>query len=133
MFVNRSWKLVTPRRGSREDSGKTGPNLVTRRTSVRRGPSGRDRLARAAQPGLRVLELGQRGQRVRPAPNPVERRDPLGLNHCVAEALAQPVLAQLELHAQQLAEQPGQRRGLLAAALERLAQLVQRGQRVATG
>src|SRR4029078_5042973 len=97
MFVNRSWKLVTPGRGSREDSGKTATNFVTDRTSVRGGRSGRDRLARAAQPGLRVLELGQRRQRLRPAPDPVERRDPLGLDHCVAEALAQPVMAQLEL------------------------------------
>src|SRR5215211_1287857 len=92
---------------------------------------GRNRLAGAAEPGVGVLELGERRERLLAAPDAIEGVDALGLDDRVAEALAELVLAQLEVEAEQPLEELGKRRCLPPPALERLAQVVERGQRLA--
>ena len=83
---------------------------------------------RSAYPGGRIVELGERRQVLRGAPGAVEALDPPVAHDRVAEALADEVLAHLEVEAEQALEQLDQRRLLAPPALERLAQLGQRGQ-----
>src|SRR5436190_18994570 len=136
MFVNRPSELVTPARETGTDSGNSWPDFVTTRTSVRcwrraSGPLRADPLAGAPEPPVGVFELGQRRERLGTAPDAIEGLDALGLDDRVAEALAQLVLAHLEIETEQPLEELGQRRRLTAPALERLPQLVERGQRLA--
>ncbi len=60
------------------------------------------------KPTLRLLELGQRRQRLWCAPEAVQSLDPRLANHRVAERLAEPVLAKLELQPQDSHDHLGQ-------------------------
>src|SRR4051794_24455691 len=82
----------------------------------------------SADPRSRVVELGERREVLRSAPGAVEALDAPVAHDGVAEALADEVLAHLEIEAQQALEELDQRRLVPAPALERLAQLGQRRQ-----
>src|SRR4051794_13533739 len=84
-----------------------------------------------AQPGLGRLELRPRGQLLRRLEDDVQARDARALGHLVAEALADLVLLELELEAEQALEQLPQPRSLRAAAGHRGAQRLEVAQRVA--
>src|SRR4051794_39708917 len=103
---------------------------VTRWTSTAlRGPSGAAPSGgHAGEPGVRRLELGPCGQRLRGGPGPVETLDAGALDDGVAERLARLVLAHLHLEAQQLLEHAPQRRAVAAAALQRAPQLLEVGE-----
>src|SRR3954451_16700811 len=88
---------------------------------------------RSADPGGRIVELGERRQVLRGAPGAVEALDAPVAHDRVAEALADEVLAHLEVEAQQALEELDQRRLVPAPALERLAQVGQRRKDVRAG
>src|SRR3954468_3877235 len=83
---------------------------------------------RSADPHSRVVELGERRQVLRSAPGAVEALDAPVAHDGVAEALADEILAYLVIEAQQALACLVQPRIVPAPALERLAQLGQRGQ-----
>src|SRR4051794_31672680 len=80
---------------------RPGSEVTELRTIVRMPTSGDP-----AQPALRVIQISERGERLRPLPGAVERRDAALGDDGVAEALALLVLAQLELEADQALEHP---------------------------
>src|SRR3954452_352800 len=55
-------------------------------------------------PLRRAVQLLRTRQRLRPAPGPVERPDPVGSHHLVGEGLAAPVLGELYLETEDLGD-----------------------------
>src|SRR6185312_5716925 len=83
---------------------------------------------RSTDPGRGIVELLQRREQLGRLPGAVEPGHAARLDGGVAEALADEVLAHLEVEAEQALEQLDERRLLAPALLEGLAQLGQRRQ-----
>src|SRR3954454_3861046 len=84
----------------------------------------------ASQPAERVVELAWRRKRLWACPGAVERDDPAEADDRVAERLALLVLAQLEVHPDQLLEHAQEAGALAPATLHRLPHRVEVGQQV---
>src|SRR5918992_206012 len=77
----------------------------------------------ARQPAARPLELCDARKRPRLGPEPVQGLDAGSLHDFVAEPLSEPVLAQLQLEAEQPGDQHLEEAAILASTLEAGAQL----------